>query len=127
MWHRDGKDLIPLQFPFHKLIDRFSELQLAETVLDRNFPDTRHADKRLVLGVPNGSASEIRQSVVAAGEPQEGVSIQEQAHYMYSAKSSSGALKSSAISTFPRALPNRRGGRASPAALTLATGFPSQI
>src|SRR3989304_4529429 len=39
MWRRDGQDLIPLQLPFHKLIDRFSKLQLAETVFDRNFPD----------------------------------------------------------------------------------------
>ena len=111
MFKRDVQNTDPIQGQLlgDKNFIRLFQVQFPQTYLDGNFPQTRHAQKRLGFFCFNQNPRRLAQARVIVHKPQKGVSVQQNIHGMYSAKSSSGASKSSAISIMPFALPALRG------------------
>ena len=90
----------------YERVKRLAQAQFAYAQLDRHFPQTGHAEERLFISVLNERPGSWAEAGATANEPQETMRVQEQSHGMYSPKSSSGASKSSAMTTKPLALPN---------------------
>ena len=101
VFHRNPEQhhTIPLQLCQHKGKEWRGNRELTEADLDCHFSYTGYAQQRLHRRIADECLRLLAQPLVAADELQEGMDIQQHPHYWYSAKSTSGASKSSAIVT----------------------------
>jgi hypothetical protein len=73
------------------------DLKFPQSDFDGDLPNRGQADEDRILILLDRLPGLSRQMLVFIDEPEQGMGIEQNSHFMYSAKSSSGASKSGAI------------------------------
>lgn len=91
----------------HDLSDRLRQVQLADRDFDGGFPRTGTTQIKRVAFLLEQLSRQLRQVAAETGngEPQKRMRVEQKVHGMYSAKSSSGSLKSALIHALPSVNP----------------------
>src|SRR5688572_1222871 len=89
MTNLNGQDLkaVAVDAAATEILERFVEEVFARADFDRQFPETDRADELVVGRIFDQGTGSTAQQRVAQDEPQQGVRVEKEPHYMYSAKS----------------------------------------